>query len=68
MNILRKTLILPILVLISGCGTKEQEPERKDSISLTSSEVTIDHAAQTLEVTVSSSETWTISAFSHSTT
>ena len=65
MNILRKTLILPILVLISGCGTKEQEPERKDSISLTSSEVTIDHAAQTLEITVSSSEPWAINPFDH---
>lgn len=53
------------MVLSSGCNPKDEEPVTKDSISLTSSQATIDFTAQTLEITVSSSKPWTIEDFDH---
>ena len=64
-NRLLNTLFCTIAVLASGCSQKVQEPVKEDSISLTSSHAAIDHTAQSLEITVSSSESWTMGTFDY---
>ena len=64
-NRLLNTLFCTIAVLASGCSQKAQDPVKEDSISLTSSQAMIDHTAQSLEITVSSSESWTMGTFDY---
>lgn len=58
-------LICSFVILISGCSQKNQEPVVKDSISLTSSQAILDHNAQSLEITVSSSGSWSLQLFDY---
>lgn len=53
-------IILTSVLLISGCNPKENEPVKKDSVSLSSTQDIIDYTAQTLELTVTSSGDWVI--------
>lgn len=62
---LLNTLLCTIAVLASGCSQKIQETVKEDFISLTSTQATIDHTAQSIEITVSSSESWTMEAFDY---
>lgn len=61
--ILLNTLLCTIAVLASGCSQKIQETVKEDFISLTSTQATIDHTVQSIEITVSSSESWTMETF-----
>ena len=58
-------LIWASFVVISGCNPKEQEPVKEDSVTLTSLQDIIDYKAQSLTITVTSSETWTLSPFDY---
>jgi hypothetical protein len=49
-------LIWASFVVISGCNPKEQEPVKEDSVTLTSLQDIIDYKAQSLTITVTSSE------------
>lgn len=62
---LLNTLLCTIAVLASGCSQKIQETVKEDFISLTSTQATIDHTAQSIEITVSSSESWTMETFDY---
>lgn len=61
--ILLNTLLCTIAVLASGCSQKIQETVKEDFISLTSTQATTDHTVQSIEITVSSSESWTMETF-----
>ena len=62
---LLNVLLCTIAVLASGCSHKIQETVKEDFISLTSTQATIDHTAQSIEITVSSSESWTMETFDY---
>lgn len=44
----------------SACDPVEQQPQQNDSISLSSKEAVIDYQEQTISITVTSSEGWTL--------
>lgn len=49
-----------LILLLSGCDQKGNEPEKKDYISLSLVQEVIDYKPQTVKVTVSSSQDWTL--------
>ena len=58
-------LIWASFVVISGCTPKEQEPVKEDSVTFTSQQDIIDYKAQSLTITITSSEAWTLNPFNY---
>jgi hypothetical protein len=58
-------LIWASFVVISGCTPKEQEPVKEDSVTFTSQQDIIDYKAQSLTITITSSEAWTLNPFDY---
>lgn len=50
------------IIIASGCNPDGKDAVNKDSISLTSPKAMIDYQAQSLEITVTSSQAWTMEA------
>lgn len=65
MNRLFQVFICLSLILSSSCNPKENEPAKQDSVSLTSTKADIEYEAQSLELTVTSSEPWSMKEFDY---